>query len=87
MAPAQPRIQDVICMKAEGAPFTMAVVMPRKPNKATVVFMVSAAGISDHSMFKSFMPDIEESEAIPGGGHDRRTSGPGVAESTPGVGK
>jgi acetyl esterase/lipase len=60
LASAQTRIQDVIYMKAGGAAFTMDVVKPAKPNKAAVVFMVSGAWISDHSMLKSFAPDIEK---------------------------
>src|ERR1700733_13910568 len=60
LASAQTRIQDVIYMKAGGAAFTMDVVKPAKPNKAAVVFMVSGGWISDHSMIKSFMPDIEK---------------------------
>jgi acetyl esterase/lipase len=59
-APSQTRIQDVIYMKAGGAAFTMDVLKPAKPNKAAVVFMVSGGWISDHSMLKSFMPDIEK---------------------------
>src|SRR5471030_3095965 len=57
---AQTRIQDVIYMKAGGAAFTMDVFKPAKPNKAAVVFMVSGGWISDHSMLKSFGPDIEK---------------------------
>ena len=60
LASAQTRISDVIYMKAGGAAFTMDVVKPAKPNKAAVVFMVSGGWISDHTMFKSFMPDIEK---------------------------
>jgi len=60
LASAQTRKQDVIYMRAGGAAFTMDVVKPAKPNKAAVVFMVSGAWISDHTMLKSFMPDIEK---------------------------
>jgi acetyl esterase/lipase len=60
LASAQTRTQDVIYMKAGGAAFTMDVLKPAKPNKAAVVFMVSGGWISDHSMLKSFMPDIEK---------------------------
>jgi acetyl esterase/lipase len=60
LASAQTRIQDVIYLKAGGAAFTMDVLKPAKPNKAAVVFMVSGGWISDHSMLKSFMPDIEK---------------------------
>lgn len=60
LASAQTRIQDVIYMKSGGAAFTMDVLKPAKPNKAAVVFMVSGAWISDHSMLKSFAPDIEK---------------------------
>ena len=47
-------------MKVGGTAFTMDVVKPAKPNKAAVVFMVSGGWMSDHSMFKTFMPDIEK---------------------------
>lgn len=57
---AQTRTHDVIYMKAGGTAFTMDVVKPAKPNKAAVVFMVSGGWFSDHSMLKSFMPDIEK---------------------------
>src|SRR5579863_8852596 len=57
---AQARIEDVIYMKAGGAAFTMDVVKPAKPNKASVVFIVSGGWISDHEMLKSFGPDIEK---------------------------
>jgi acetyl esterase/lipase len=60
MASAQTRTQDVIYMKSGGTAFTMDVFKPAKSNKAAVVFMVSGAWISDHSMLKSFMPDIEK---------------------------
>ena len=60
LASAQTRIQDVIYMKAGGTAFTMDVFKPAKPNKAAVVFMVSGGWISDHSMLKSFGPDIEK---------------------------
>jgi len=66
LASAQTRIQDVIYMKAGGAAFTMDVFKPAKPNKAAVVFMVSGGWISDHSMLKSFMPDIEKAFADAG---------------------
>src|SRR5580658_6164014 len=59
-APAQTRIPDVIYMKSGGAAFTMDVVKPAKPNKAAVIFMVSGGWISDHTMLKSFAPDIEK---------------------------
>ena len=57
---AQSRTEDVIYMKSGGSAFTMDVVKPTKPNKAAVVFMVSGGWMSDHSMLKSFMPDIEK---------------------------
>ena len=60
LASAQTRTQDVIYMKAGGTAFTMDVLKPAKPNKAAVVFMVSGGWISDHSMLKSFGPDIEK---------------------------
>src|SRR5580704_11289623 len=60
LASAQTRTQDVIYMKTGGAAFTMDVVKPAKANKAAVVFMVSGGWVSDHSMFKSFMPGIEK---------------------------
>ena len=60
LASAQTRIQDVIYTKAGGAAFTMDVLKPAKPNKAAVIFMVSGGWISDHSMLKSFAPDIEK---------------------------
>jgi acetyl esterase/lipase len=60
LASAQTRTQDVIYMKAGGVAFTMDVFKPKKPNKAAVVFMVSGGWMSDHSMFKSFGPDIEK---------------------------
>src|SRR5215471_16978733 len=37
----------------------MYVLKPAKPNKAAVVFVVSGGWISDHSMLKSYAPDIE----------------------------
>jgi acetyl esterase/lipase len=49
---AQTRIRDVIYKKAGGTAFTMDVVLPKKPNKAAVVYMVSGGWISDHSMLK-----------------------------------
>ena len=60
LASAQTRIQDVIYMKEGGTAFTMDVFKPAKPNKAAVVFMVSGGWISDHSMLKTFGPDIEK---------------------------
>jgi len=60
LASAQTRTQDVVYMKAGGTAFTMDVFKPAKPNKAAVVFMVSGGWISDHTMLKSFMPDIEK---------------------------
>jgi acetyl esterase/lipase len=63
LASAQTRTQDVIYMKAGGTAFTMDVLKPAKPNKAAVVFMVSGGWVSDHSMLKSFMPDIEKAFA------------------------
>jgi len=60
LAPAQTRISDVIYMKTGGAAFTMDVFKPARPNKAAVIFMVSGGWISDHSMLKSFGPDIEK---------------------------
>ena len=41
----------------------MDIVKPATPNKAAVVFMVSGGWVSDHTMFKSFMPDIEKAFA------------------------
>jgi acetyl esterase/lipase len=66
LASAQTRIKDVIYMKSGGAAFTMDVLKPVKPNKAAVVFMVSGGWVSDHSMFTSFMPDIEKTFADAG---------------------
>lgn len=66
LVPDQTRIQDVIYMKSGGAAFTMDVLKPAKPNKAAVVFIVSGGWFSDHSMFKSFMPDIEKAFADSG---------------------
>jgi len=60
LASAQNRTQDVIYMKSGGTAFTMDVLKPAKPNKAAVVFMVSGGWISDHSMLKSFGPDLEK---------------------------
>ncbi len=60
LAAGQTRVQDVIYLKVGGTAFTMDVVKPAKPNKAAVVFMVSGGWTSDHSMFKTFMPDIEK---------------------------
>lgn len=60
LATAQSRVQDVIYMKSGGAAFTMDVVKPAKANKAAVIFMVSGGWFSDHTMLKSFMPDIEK---------------------------
>jgi acetyl esterase/lipase len=59
-APAQTRTQDVIYMKAGGAAFTMDVMKPAIPNRAAVVFMVSGGWVSDHSMLKTFGPDLEK---------------------------
>jgi len=66
LASSQTRTRDVIYMKAGGAAFTMDVLKPAKPNRAAVIFMVSGGWMSDHSMLKSFMPDIEK--AFAGGG-------------------
>ena len=60
LAPAQTRTEDVIYMKAGGTAFTMDVFRPAEPNKAAVVFMVSGGWMSDHSMLKSIMPNIEK---------------------------
>jgi len=60
LASAQTRVQDVIYLKAGGAAFTMDVFEPAKPNEAAVVFLVSGAWISDHSMLQRFGPDIEK---------------------------
>lgn len=60
MALAQTRVQDVIYMKQGGTAFTMDVLKPVKPNKAAVIFMVSGAWISDHSMISTFGADIEK---------------------------
>lgn len=57
---AQTRTEDVIYMKSGGAAFTMDVFKPAKPNKAAVIFMVSGGWMSDHSMLKSFGPNIEK---------------------------
>jgi len=66
LAPAQTRTQDVIDMKSGGAAFTMDVLQPAKPNKAAVVFLVSGAWISDHSMIRSFGAGIEKAFADAG---------------------
>ena len=60
---AQTRVQDVVYLKSGGAAFTMDVLKPAQQNKAAVVFLVSGGWFSDHSMFKSFMPDIEKAFA------------------------
>jgi acetyl esterase/lipase len=60
LASAQTQTRDVIYMKAGGTAFTMDVLKPAKPNRAAVVFVVSGGWISDHSMLKSFGPDIEK---------------------------
>lgn len=60
LAAAQSRIQDVIYMKSGGAAFTMDVFEPAKPNKAAVVYLVSGGWVSDHSMLKGYMPQIEK---------------------------
>ena len=60
LASAQSRIQDVIYMKAGGTAFTMDVLAPAKPNRASVVFVVSGGWISDHSMLNSYGPDLEK---------------------------
>lgn len=59
-AAAQTRTEDVIYLKQGGAAFTMDIVRPTKPNKAAVVFMVSGGWVSDHTMFQSFMPEVEK---------------------------
>ena len=61
LASAQAKTQDVVYMKAGGTAFTMDVLRPAKPNKAAVVFVVSGGWISDHSMLKSYGPDLEKS--------------------------
>jgi len=63
LASPQTRTQDVIYMKSGGAAFTLDVLVPAKPNKAAVVFVVSGGWISDHSMIKSFGADIEKAFA------------------------
>jgi acetyl esterase/lipase len=60
LASAQTRTPDVIYMKAGATAFTMDVVKPAKPNKAAVVFIVSGAWISDHSMLERMAPEIEK---------------------------
>ena len=60
LASAQTHTRDVIYMKAGGTAFTMDVLKPAKPNKAAVVFVVSGGWISDHSMLKSYGPDLEK---------------------------
>jgi hypothetical protein len=60
LASAQTTTPDVVYMKAGGAAFTMDVLRPAKPNKAAVVFVVSGGWISDHSMLKSYGPDLEK---------------------------
>ena len=62
-ASAQTRTQDAIYLKSGGAAFTMDVVKPAKPNKAAVVFIVSGAWTSNHSMIKSIGADIEKAVA------------------------
>jgi len=59
LASAQTQTRDVIYMKAGGTAFTMDVLTPARPNKAAVVFVVSGGWVSDHSMLKSYGPDIE----------------------------
>lgn len=60
LAPTQSRLEDVIYMKAGGTAFTMDVLKPAKPNKAAVVFVVSGGWMSDHSMLKTYAPQIEK---------------------------
>jgi acetyl esterase/lipase len=60
LASAQTKTQDVVYMKAGGTAFTMDVLRPAKPNKAAVVFVVSGGWISDHSMLKSYEPDLKK---------------------------
>jgi acetyl esterase/lipase len=60
LASAQTRAQDVVYLKTGGMAFTMDVVKPTNPNKAAVVFVVSGGWFSDHSMLKSYAPEIEK---------------------------
>lgn len=60
VASAQTKTRDVVYMRAGGAPFTMDVLEPARPNRAAVVFVVSGGWISDDSMLKSFEPDLEK---------------------------
>jgi acetyl esterase/lipase len=59
-ASAQTRIEDVVYMKSGGAAFTMDVLKPSSPNKAAVVHVVSGGWMSDHSMLKSYGPQLEK---------------------------
>ncbi len=58
-ATAQSRLEGVPYHRSGGTVFTMDVVRPATPSRAAIVFVVSGGWISDHSMLKSFMPDIE----------------------------
>ena len=66
LASAQTRTPDVIYMKARDTAFTMDVFKPASPNKAAVIFIVSGAWISDHSMLERMAPEIEKVFAADG---------------------
>ncbi len=66
LASAQTRTPDVIYMKTRDTALTMDVFTPAKPNKAAVIFIVSGAWISDHSMLERMAPEIEKDFANDG---------------------
>jgi len=65
-APSQTRVEDVVYLKSGGAAFTLDVLKPANPNRAAVVFMVSGAWISDHSMIKTYGGQMEKAFADAG---------------------